>query len=195
MANVTSLVLHEVTLGKSDEVFLACRFIRSFPSLSALTFNCCALGPDFDPNVLEALDTIESLYFCECLVWGVEHPLDTAPNSQLNIPWRIRSLSLDNCHEGPIDFFNRHPIALKFVKRFAFRHTGFSWSVNPLQLVHQMRENVEELEIVGGEGYTGPKPSRMSNLLDLSNIPLKIPTYSHRLVLRLSSRQGVDALH
>lgn len=64
MVNITSLILQNIDLFTPEEMSLGCQLVGSLPSLSALTFNDCALRGDYDPRLLGELSVIQSLFFC-----------------------------------------------------------------------------------------------------------------------------------
>lgn len=169
MVNVTSLALHDMDMGSSDDTSFLCRFIEALPSLSALTVTDCLLNDSGVPHFLDALSTIESFCFFESSFWdgGI------ASSYQPSTPWRMRSLWLQNM-EGLMDIFCRHPILVKLVKRFVFCYIAES-SRQPLELLRQMKENLEELEVVDGDGDEGPIPSGACNLCHAFSILLKRP--------------------
>ncbi|EIM79735.1 uncharacterized protein STEHIDRAFT_173049, partial [Stereum hirsutum FP-91666 SS1] len=159
MVNITSLILQNIDLFTPEEMSLGCQLVGSLPSLSALTFNDCALRGDYDPRLLGVLSVIQSLFFCQC--WETGETFSSPPNDQLSIPWRVRSLSLDDW-QGPMDFLHRNPTSLNLVTRFTFRSTGMRFTFLPeaaRTLLDHVKENLEELEIADRECSEGPKPT------------------------------------
>lgn len=171
MVNITSLILQHINLVTPEEMSLGCQLVGSLPSLSALTFNDFDFRGDYDPRLLGELSVIQSLSFCQC--WETGQTFRSPPNDQLNIPWQIRSLSLDDSSwQGPVDFLHRNPVSLKLVTRFTFRCTGMRFTSFPetaRTLLDHMRQNLEELEIVDRRCSEGPKPTGAFNLRILSS--------------------------
>lgn len=166
MINLCSLSLHEVDLEQRSDVPVLCRFIASFQHLSSLSFNKCIMIGDSLALIVEAATNLESLSLSDCdPMHGhrsiVKFP-PPIPNRPLNFTCRVRTLSVDDKSLGRLNIFLRYPGVLSLVTHLSYHCDSSTPGRTFSDLLECIKENVEELEIIGGRSPDSGMPTLTS---------------------------------